>query len=174
MGSCCSAGSVENKPLIPIAVIGLPGVGKTSLIEFLCGEYKPQDPPIPTGGLIQRQVNIHDRSYVFYDVCGYTRFADSWVAVIQKSVGVILLFDKRVLDSAAIHVSALYDIVSPELVRRRTPTLVLVNGTDAPVDVTQLETLNASKLSGGVFKLGIMTRFDPDVLQEFEWMEKQI
>jgi GTPase SAR1 family protein len=95
---CCTAPPVASDPLLPIAVIGLPGTGKTSFIEFLAGEFNLRDPPVTTGGLIQRQVNVRGHAYLFYDVCGYAAFADAWLDVIRRSRVIVLFFDRAALD----------------------------------------------------------------------------
>jgi GTPase SAR1 family protein len=174
MGCCCTAQAVRGTPATRISVLGLPGVGKTSFIEFLCGEYNRHDPPIPTGGLTQRQVMFHGRPYLLYDVCGYARFAPAWVEVVQKSAGVILMFDKRIIETAFIHVVAMYEAIAPEIVHRRLPTLVLMNAPELPEDMAPFQALNATKLAGTTAKMWIISRFDQDALDAFAWLEQQI
>jgi tRNA U34 5-carboxymethylaminomethyl modifying GTPase MnmE/TrmE len=75
MGCACS-GAVAPAALIPITILGLPDVGKTSIVEILASDCSASDPPVPTCGVLQHQINVHDHSFLFYDVCGYLSHQD--------------------------------------------------------------------------------------------------
>jgi GTPase SAR1 family protein len=155
-------------------VLGLPGVGKTSFIEFLAGDFNPRDPPVTTGGLIQRQVDVRGRAYLFYDVCAYVQFADAWLDLIRKSRAAVLVFDRAALEHAFAHVTSTYEKVAGPIVQRRLPTLVLVNRAQDPMDLAPLEALNAAHLSATPHRMAAFAAFDAAATQSFEWLADQL
>jgi GTPase SAR1 family protein len=174
MGCCCTAPPVASDSLLPIAVLGLPGVGKTSFIEFLAGDLSLRDPPVTTGGLIQRQVDVQGHAYLFYDVCAYAGFADVWVDVMQKSRAIILFFDRASLDDSFVHVASMYQKLSGLIVQRQLPTLVLVNRAEDPINLGPLEDLNAEHLAGTTYRMAAFVSFDQELFHFFEWLVGQV
>jgi GTPase SAR1 family protein len=170
MGCCCAAPPVASDAPLPIVVLGLPGVGKTSFIEFLAGEFNPRDPPITTAGLIQRQLNVHGRAYLFYDVCAFVSFADVWLDIVKKSRAIILVFDRPTLEHGFFHVTSTYEKLAEPIVQRKLPTLILVNRAADPIDLSELESLNAKHLSGTAHRTTAFPTFGSAVLKSFEWL----
>jgi hypothetical protein len=171
---CTGSGAVGPEALIPITILGLPYVGKTSIVEVLAGDYNDHDPPIPTRGVLQRQVHVHDHSFIFYDVCGDWSHQNEWVVCLEKSVAALIVFDPQVIDTAKIHIVSLYDRIGPALVERRIPTLVLVNRYEDGVDLTQIQQLNAEKLKGIPIRVATIVHLQQDVPREFSWLEELI
>jgi GTPase SAR1 family protein len=167
---CCGSAAVAVGQLIPISIVGLPGVGKTSVVEALAGGYNSHDPPTETLGIMQRSIVIHERSYLFYDVSGYTLFSAEWIECIEKSLAVIIVFDPKMLDEGRAHVEFFYNVVAPTLIKKRLPTLTLVNKYDNS-DLSELEALMKSKLGTIPMKLATISHLNEALLHEFEWIE---
>jgi hypothetical protein len=119
-------------------------------------------------------VDIHGRAYLFSDVCGYSAFTDTWVEIVEDSVALVMFFDTAMLERAPCHIAAMYRKVGPVVVRRRLPTLVLVNRAEAGMDLGKLEVLTAENLFGVPVKIATIAGFDSQALQLFEWLESQI
>jgi hypothetical protein len=129
------------------------------------------DPPMPTCGVLQRQVKIDDHAFLFYDVCGYSSHQDEWVACLERSVAAIVVFDPRVIDVAKMHIASMYDKIGPTLVERKMPTLILVNRYEDGVDLTQIENLNTERLQGIPLRVATIANLQQDVANEFSWLE---
>jgi GTPase SAR1 family protein len=174
MGCCCCSAGTGDELGTRIAVLGLPGVGKTSLVEFFAGDYSSKDPPIETNGILQRLVEIHKRTYTFYDVCGYTTHIDEWLSVVRECEGALIVFDPLVLQYAKLHITTLFKSFSSELVSRRMPTLCLVNKTDSNEDVAAITEFAKRYLSGTDWRVAKVRHLDHRVWDEFEWLEKRL
>lgn len=169
MGCCCS--SNEDKNPISIAVVGLPGVGKTSLIEYLADDYNPEDPPVATNGIIQRQVHIHRHLYHFYDVCGYTSHSDEWVECCEKSDAIIFLFDPFSLKKAKMHNSALIKTLAPTISKKNIPVLALLNKAEGETTFSETATELKNAVPNVPFYSNEISQFSQDVYRIFEWIE---
>jgi GTPase SAR1 family protein len=96
MGSCNSKtifNDTEGAAPLQITILGLPGVGKTSIVEYLAGEYNPQLRPITTSGVIVKNVVNKGDNFIFFDCGGKKYLADDWNHFISKSQAVIYVFD---------------------------------------------------------------------------------
>jgi GTPase SAR1 family protein len=165
---------VEIVPFIPVAVVGLPGVGKSSIIESLAGEYNSHDPPTETAGVSQRTIELHGRAYLFYDVCGYTSHSNEWIECISQSRAVICVLDPKMLAEAPIHVQSLYRTIGPAIVQRHLPTLTLVNKYRPAVDLAPLEQLMNTTFIDCPMHLATVTNLNQTLLAEFEWIESLV
>jgi GTPase SAR1 family protein len=174
MGGCGSSRAIHNEGPIPVAVLGLPGVGKTSFVECLANEYNPRDPPFPTGGLIQRQVTIHGCAFLMYDVCGNLYLSDDWATVLAKVAAVVLIFSPVVLERGAAYVTDIYNKFGPVIVERALPTLVLVNQWDGNTDVSHLEQLNSELADKVPLKFTKIAHLESQVPKVFAWIEEQL
>jgi GTPase SAR1 family protein len=170
-GSCCGSVRVEIAPLIPICVLGLPGVGKTSIVESLGGDYNSHDPPTETCGVLQRCIDINGNSYLIYDVCGYMPHSDEWLECLANCVAVMIVVDPVMLHDAGSHLQRFFDIVGPVIIERNLPTLTLVNKCDATVDLSALELLLKAKLGKVPSKLATISHLNQALLNEFAWIE---
>jgi predicted GTPase len=169
---CCGSAVVGAVPVIPITVLGLPGVGKSSVIESLAGEYNSHDPPPETtSGINQRTVELHGRTYLFYDVCGYTSHSNEWIECISRSSAVICVVDPKMIEEAPIHLESLYRTIAPAIVKRGIPTLTLVNRHRAGVDLTGLEQFIKSGFGDCPVHLAKVSHLNQALLTEFEWLE---
>jgi GTPase SAR1 family protein len=168
MGCCQSAGIAA---LIPISVLGLPDVGKTTIVEVLSGDYSSRDPPFQTVGVLRRQIDIHDRSFLIYDVCGYLAHVDEWLDCVEKSVGVIIVHNPTVLEHASMHVISMYEKIGPIIVERKIPTLTLINRCDDAFDMALIDRWNSQFLAGAPTRLAKVVHLRQDVMREFEWLE---
>jgi GTPase SAR1 family protein len=172
MGCCQAAAGID--PLIPISVLGLTAVGKTTIVEVLSGEYSPRDPPFQTCGVLRRQIEIHDRSFLIYDVCGYLGHVDEWLHCVEKSVGVIIVHAPAVLTHASGQVISMYEKIGPAIAERKIPTLTLINRCDEEFDVSLIDKWNSQFLAGAPTRLAKIVHLRPDVMREFEWLEMLI
>lgn len=160
--------------MIPISVLGLPGVGKTSIVESLGGDYNSHDPPTETLGVMQKCVDVHGNSYLMYDVCGYLPHADEWLDCLGKSVAVIIVVDPVVLREQSIHLQNFFDIVGPMIAEKILPTLILVNKCDSSVNVGGVEMMAKAKIGKAPMKLATISHLNQSLLDEFEWLESLV
>lgn len=170
MGCCCSADE-EQISTIPITIIGLPGVGKTSIIEYLADDYDPQDPPVSTNGVIVRQIIIHQHLYLFYDLCGYTSHSDEWVDCCNKSEAVIFVFDPFSINNAKMHHSSLFKTLSPIIIEHKIPTLALFNKADETTDFDSVANELKLSIPNVPFHSARINKLSPELFSIFEWIE---
>lgn len=168
-GSSQDVGLGENT--IPITVLGLPDTGKTSIIEFLADDYHPDDPPVSCNGIVQRTVIVHQKSYLFFDTCGYTSHSDEWIQCIDKSEAIILVFDPMVIDSAKIHVQALVEIIAEPLKSKKIPILIIINKSKDDTTTENIEELIHTNLPDANTHYSLIKKINEEVFSAFEWIE---
>ncbi|OHT06975.1 ADP-ribosylation factor [Tritrichomonas foetus] len=169
MGCCCSRDVQEL--IIPVTVLGLPGVGKTSIIEFLADDYNPQDPPVGTNGIIQRQIRIHQNMYLFYDICGYTSHSDEWIDCCRKSEAVMIVFDPQSIQNAKMHNTNLFNTLSPIINDKKLPTLAILNKADEETQFDDVVDELKAVIPNVPLQSFKITALNKDVFQAFEWIE---
>ena len=120
----------NSQPVLTLCMLGLPGVGKTSIIEALAGEYNEKDPPIATNGIIKRELEIKGHIYRFLDLCGFLSHAEEWEMAIEQSDAAVLVFDPLAIETAYVHIKNQFDIYGPLIQERKIPCLVVINKTN--------------------------------------------
>lgn len=168
---CCNSSDEEQESAIPITIIGLPGVGKTSIIEYLADDYDPQDPPVSTNGIIVRQIIIHQHLYLFYDLCGYTSHSDEWIECCKKSEAIMFVFDPFTINNARMHHSSLFKILSPIILEKKMPTLAIFNKADENTDFDAVVNELKSTIPGIPFNSFRIRNLSPQLFAIFEWIE---
>ena len=170
---CISSKNVD-EGFIPITIVGLPGVGKTSIIEFLADDYNPEDPPVGTNGVIQRLVKVHKNTYLFYDICGYTSHSDEWIDCCSKSDAVIFVFDPKSIDYAKMHNTNLFHVLSPIITEKKLPILAILNKAEdnVPFDdvVEEMKTI-IPEVPLQSFRIKAL---DDELFHAFEWIESYV
>lgn len=170
MGCCCSTDD-EQVSSIPITIVGLPGVGKTSVIEYLANDYDPQDPPVSTNGVIIRQIYIHQHLYLFYDLCGYTSHSDEWIDCCSRSDAIVFVFDPHSINNARMHHSSLFKVLAPIIVEKKIPTLALFNKDDDKTDFQPVADELKAAVDGAPFHSARIKKLSPELFDIFEWIE---
>ncbi|KAK8886743.1 hypothetical protein M9Y10_042211 [Tritrichomonas musculus] len=170
MGCCCSSNE-EQESCIPITIVGLPGVGKTSIIEYLADDYDPQDPPVSTNGIIVRQILIHQHLYLFYDICGYTSHSEEWIDCCSKSEAIIFVFDPFSINNARMHHTSLIKMLSPIILQKKLPTLAIFNKADDSTNFDGVANELKDSIPGIPFHSARIQKLSPDLFKIFEWIE---
>jgi len=81
-----------NKSGIPVAVIGLPYAGKTTLVNWI--KEKRFTRPKPTIGLKFNQVEVGDVTFSIFDLSGQQTYREEiWEKYVLSSAGIIFVFD---------------------------------------------------------------------------------
>lgn len=165
----CVSSAVVNS--VTICMLGCSGTGKTSIIEALLCEYSSEAPPIETGGIVEREIEINKRSYIFLDVPGFLSHKDEWEVVISKSDAAIIMFDPTTLIHAGGHVRVQFEEYAAMIAKRKIPSLALINKLTEPSEEIEqkVKTMMSQLENSKVSYLFHMTR--KDILAEFSWLE---
>ena len=165
----CVSSGVANS--VTVCMLGLTGTGKTSLIEALLCEYSPMNPPISTYGIIEREVEINKKNYIFLDVPGMLFDSDEWQIAISKSDAVIIMFDPTTLSLMYNHVQTQFAEFAPMVLKRKIPALALINKvTEKSDEIEQkVQVLMDQFKDNKVSYLFHMTR--KDIIAEVAWLE---
>ncbi|EAY09901.1 hypothetical protein TVAG_374080 [Trichomonas vaginalis G3] len=176
MGCSASISAAEAFDRVIITVMGLPGTGKTSIIDYLAGEYDPSLPPIETIGISIKSVVLHDREFIFLDTNGLFAHQDEWKDCIEKSDGVILCFDALSLSCAYNSVKLMFTTVYDLIIQKNIPVLGIMTKTDNP-------DLQEYKLVQSIFEksfrkekcsLKQIKRLDDKIFDIFQWLEDNV
>jgi len=94
---------ILEKKGIPITIIGLPYVGKTTLVNWLKDENFTR--PKPSVGVNFEQIKIGDLTFNVFDISGQKSYRSAiWKSYVMTSVGIIFVIDstdKEQIDEVA-------------------------------------------------------------------------
>ena len=178
MGCGTSATIIPAAPQIPVLLtfVGLPGTGKTSIIEYLAGEFDPALESISTAGTSIRNIEIHEKYYEIYDTCGYLSHKDDWIPCIQNSDGIVLVFDPTAMDYSSLSVTQLFEAISPVLNEKKVPVLTIMTKTD-DIESPQFNTLQTHVtryLKDCTYSVQVIKLLDDKVFEVFSWLEENL
>ena len=178
MGCGTSATVIAADPQIPICItlLGLPGTGKTSILEYLAGEYDPSFPPISTVGTSIRNIEVHQKYYEFYDTCGYLSHKDDWIPCIEKSDGIILVFDPTAIDYSSLSITQLMEDMGPIITEKKAPVLCIMTKTDDP-ECAQMGVLKhyvERYLKDTFYSIQLIKKLDDTIFDIFKWLEENV
>ena len=142
---CSSSRSVNNDSEIinpvKITILSFPGVGKTSLIEYLAGEYEPDLQPIETNGVVVRNINTCDHQFLMYDCGGRNDNKNEWRVCITNSDAVIYVFDTVSIQHGYIFTKEMIELTVPFVKKMNIPVLALLLKSNDEIAISRLGTL---------------------------------
>lgn len=139
--------SYNNKIPYIITFLGLPGVGKTSIIEYVANEYNPDYPPPHTNGILYRDICLNDINYCLVDTSGYDSHFEEWEASLKESDGAVLVLDELSLTDGIFFGKDFMQRVCPLICQNKLPTIVFVLKIKDDFDFLPLEQLVHEYLS---------------------------
>ena len=171
---CCNSKTIYNDTEgagpTRITILGLPGVGKTSIVEYLAGEYDPHLRPITTQGVVVRNIVNHGESFIIYDCGGMRDREDDWNICIQKSQAIIYVFDPVSIHHGYIFTKELLKSTAPEVKKKNIPVLALMLKTRNNGAIPRLKNLLAEFLSGARIHLAIHPTLNEEFDNSFSWL----
>lgn len=176
MGCSPSISAADSYERITITVLGLPGTGKTSIIDYLAGEYDPSLPPIETIGISIKSVVIHNKEYIFLDTNGLFTHHQEWKECIEKSDGIIICFDALTISSALNPVKLMFSSLLEMLEGKDIPILGIMTKTDDPnlSEYVIVQNVFKKHFSTKNYSIQQIKRLDDKLFTIFEWMEHNV
>lgn len=174
MGCATSAQVVvssQNAHPYSITFLGLSGVGKTSIIESMCKEYDPEDPPIRNRGVVVRELCFNHIKYRIYDVCGYTSYIDEWKRCTTLSDIVVFVIDPTEMDTDLHFTRYLIASTHDYIISNKIPIILMFNKVVAPLNTKQIHELLQQYFSGTKYSYVTIQRIQDDFTCVFNWIE---
>lgn len=173
----CSAKRISNEyPFsehIPIAIIGLPGVGKTSIVEYLAGEYDPKLRPISTLGVIIRSVDYNGQEIIFYD-CGGTRDHEPyWKSSIEESAGVIFVFNSLSIHHGYSFTKNMLVTVADTVIKKDIPILAVLLKAQGTSAATRVQYLLEQNFGTQKVRFDTLPSVEEGFTVCFDWLVKE-
>ena len=174
MGCAASSqiSSIEASVPTTVAFLGLSGTGKTTLIEFLAGEYDPSSPPVSTIGTYIREIHIANRAFIVFDTCGLISHLEEWVESINKAEAIVFVFDPVSIDFSSISLAQMFKVVGPAIALKKIPVLVIMTKTK-DLDCQQFLLLDPylqEYFNGVNYIVRAIHKPDQSVYDTFQWI----
>ena len=120
-----------------VAVLGLDGAGKTSLVEHL--KFGDMGEPLPTMGFNISNVQVNNRTIQFADLAGQDAMRKLWGALYHSADAVVYVIDGTDIARLPLAMSELKCVMAYPALEDK-PFLILVNKHDeTALDVTVLK-----------------------------------
>ena len=165
--------SLNDSPYI-VTFLGLTSVGKTSIIEYLTGNYDPNDPPIHTNGIVINDVNVKQIRYRLYDVSGYQSHTGDWNQCIDQSNCVVYVVDPTGIDAGFAFTKDVIERTSARIVDKKIPVYIMFNKCKDNIDISSIDSIFTTYFSSVPNSYGIMYRIGPKILEMFDWIESVV
>ncbi|EAY07415.1 ADP-ribosylation factor, putative [Trichomonas vaginalis G3] len=163
-----------NENPICVTLLGLSGVGKTSLIEYVAGVYNPDDPPIHTNGIVLTDIIIGQLKYRFYDVSGFPSHTSEWNKCIGDSDCVIYVVDPTGIDAGLAFTQDTINRTRDNVVSRKLPVYILLNKAPPETSLENIYSVMEKYFYNVPHEFGRIHRLNNDVLKIFEWIQTQV
>ena len=156
-----------------VTVIGLPNSGKTSLIDYMKGEFDPSSPPIQTYGTVISSAFINNRKYLLYDVSGDLEYKVAWGDSLKPSDCVVIVLDVSTAAVVNVFVKGMLDEVS-SMISDEIPVMCLINKMDISKDgdievVTNLISQSLKRNNYKIIECSLVTGLNLD--GALRWLE---
>ena len=174
MGCAASSqiSSIESSIPTTVTFIGLSGTGKTTLIEYLAGDYDPNSPPISTIGTYIREIHIANRTFIIFDTCGLISHTNEWIECIYKAEAIVMIFDPVSIDFSSLSLAQMFKIIGPAILEKNVPILVIMTKTK-DLDCPQFLILDPylqDYLKNSNYIVRAIYRPDQSVYDVFQWI----
>ncbi|EAX92062.1 ADP-ribosylation factor, putative [Trichomonas vaginalis G3] len=171
---CCGSKSIQNDtdPPMPlrICLLGLPGVGKTSLVEFVAGEYDPHLRPIPTLGVVVRCVKYKDQKCIFMDCGGSSGHDDDYDNCIKQANAVIYVMDPVSIHHGYTFTKQLLDKTAEDVRNQKIPVLFAMLKTQNESIVPMVGSLVDQYFYNSVYKIKTHASLNDGFSESFDWL----
>lgn len=171
---CCGSKNIKNDPDPPdplrICLLGLPGVGKTSLVEYVAGEYDPHLRQIPTFGTVVRCVRYKEYKCIFMDCGGSAGHDDDYIESIQKANAVVYVMDPVSIHHGYSFTKQLLDKTAEEVKNRKIPVLFAMLKTKNQSILPMIKSLVDPYFMGNVYQITTHSSLNDGFLDSFDWL----
>ena len=157
-----------------ITFLGLTSVGKTSIVEYLTGNYDPNDPPIHTNGIVVNEVCIKQIKYRLFDVSGFQSHTGEWNQCIEQSNCVVYVVDPTGIDAGFAFTKDVIERTSPKIVEKKIPVYFMFNKCKEDTDVKLVHYIFEKYFEGIQCSYGKMYQIGPKIDEMFDWIESVI
>lgn len=157
-----------------ITVLGLPGTGKSSVVEYISGEYDQRLRPISTYGVIVKTVEYIDSIITFYDCGGTLDHEFYWNTSLRKSNAVIILFDPLSIHYGYSYTRDLLEMTAPIINELNIPILAVLMKTKSNKDVSRIQKLLDMNFSDSTIRFSIHSTLSEEFLDDFHWLLSEV
>jgi len=172
---CCSSSSVSSgtpgNKVYRFTILGLPKCGKTSIVEYLAGDYEKDNPPVDTVGMIHRKFNFKGNTYCFDDFGGISIFEAEKADSLAKCDAAVFVFDHASIVYCLNHINDLFEHASPILKEKMIPSLVLITKSDQEFLNKSISGIVDEKLAGTRYKIVTLPHLNDDLYTHFSYLE---
>lgn len=171
---CCNSKTIYNDTgsdsPIKITFLGLPGVGKTSIVEYLAGEFDPKLRPITTQGVVMHNIVNNGENLIIYDCGGMRDREEDWNECIRKSNAICYVFDPLSIHHGYVFTKEMLKATSEEAKKRDIPILAVMLKTRNNGAIPRLKNLLTEFFPDRRIRLVIHPFINEEIDQSFAWL----